>query len=62
MNVLPCELRDGSARDLRRPSRSVDRDAGLPGRLPAPFEIGVRPEFVRFDQPAFAGRGGQGLR
>ncbi len=50
MNVLPCEMSGGEAvfagTALRTASRMTDLDAAM-------LEVGVRPEFVRFDAGGF---------
>jgi glycerol transport system ATP-binding protein len=52
MNVLPCEIRDGSARFDGVALDTAATELPKPGTVAV--EIGVRPEFVRFDPNGFA--------
>jgi glycerol transport system ATP-binding protein len=47
MNVLPCEIRQGGAYFAGNPVQTASTELPAPGS--ANIEVGVRPEFVRFD-------------
>ena len=51
MNILPCEIRDGQASFA---GNVVQTASPLPKQSSATIEVGVRPEFVRFDEAGFA--------
>jgi glycerol transport system ATP-binding protein len=48
MNILPCEVRDGSARFAGRAVATANAPGAAVGRGGGRAELGVRPEFVRF--------------
>ncbi|MEE8365011.1 MAG: ABC transporter ATP-binding protein [Gammaproteobacteria bacterium] len=48
MNILPCEIIDGTTSFAGNPVQTTS--SKLPGNLTGKLEIGVRPEFVHFDE------------
>jgi glycerol transport system ATP-binding protein len=51
MNILPCEIRDGTASFAGNALRTA---SPVPAKDDKRVEVGVRPEFVRFDDNGFA--------